>query len=53
MNEKLMEYSREQAIMAIEKWKAWEQNNSVPGYGKPQELSLLWMHRQMEMEETW
>ena len=53
LDEELIEYSKDEAINAIEKWKAWEQNKSVPGYGKPQELSLLWMHRQMEMEETW
>jgi len=54
MDEKLIEFSKEEAINAIEKWKAWEQNKSVPGYGKPQALSLLpWKRREMEMEETW
>jgi len=54
MDEKLIEFSKEEAINAIEKWKSWEQNKSVPGYGKPQALSLLpWKRREMEMEETW
>jgi len=58
LNEELIEYSKDEAINAIEKWKAWTKNTSVPGYGKPQAQSLLpWKRRememQMEMEETW
>jgi len=58
LDEELIEYSKDEAINAIEKWKSWTQNKSVPGYGKPQAQSLLpWKRRememQMEMEETW
>ena len=54
LDEELIEYSKDEAINAIEKWKAWEQNKSVPGYGKPQAQSLLpWKRRQMETEELW
>ena len=57
LDEELIEYSKDEAINAIEKWKAWEQNKiSVPGYGKPQAQSLLpWKRRRMEMEteEVW
>ena len=58
LDEELIEYSKDEAINAIEKWKAWTANKSVPGYGKPQAQSLVpWKRRememQMEMEETW
>tara|TARA_Y100000593_G_scaffold13887_1_gene25971 strand:- start:680 stop:1537 length:858 start_codon:yes stop_codon:yes gene_type:complete len=57
LDEELIEYSKDEAINAIEKWKAWTQNKSGPGYGKPQAQSLLpWKRREMEMmemEETW
>ena len=57
LDEELIEYSKNEAIDAIEKWKSWEQNKSGPGYGKPQAQSLLpWKRREMEMmemEETW
>jgi len=58
LDPEVIEYSKDEAINAIEKWKSWTQNTSVPGYGKPQAQSLLpWKRRememQMEMEETW
>ena len=58
LDEELIEYSKDEAINAIEKWKSWTQTKSGPGYGKPQAQSLVpWKRRememQMEMEETW
>jgi hypothetical protein len=54
LDEELIEYSKDEAINAIEKWKSWTQNKSVPGYGKPQAQSLLpWKRREMEMQMRW
>ena len=58
LDEELIEYSKDEAINAIEKWKAWTANKSGPGYGKPQAQSLVpwkrWeMEMQMEMEDSW